>query len=98
MKVGQFHYKQQTGLATLFTAETEEEKAMLNNLRTLIENEEGVLSRKSFSFEDGTMSIDIDKKVVRTKKPSTDNATTTASANTGNKGNKGKQKGTDTTK
>lgn len=91
MKVGQFNYKQHTGLATLFTAETDEEMQMLENLRTLIENDEGVLSRKSFSFDDGTMSIDIDKKV---SKPKRSNAGTNAGA----RGTRNKPKGTDATK
>ena len=62
VKVNQFSYKQQTGLATIFTAETEDELIFLENLRSLIENEEGILSRKSFTFDNGTMSVDIDRK------------------------------------
>lgn len=68
MKVTQFSYKQQTGLATMFTAETEDELIFLENLRSLIENEEGILSRKSFSFDNGSMSIDIDKKQTRPRR------------------------------
>lgn len=85
MKVGQFNYKQQTGLATIFTAESEEEIKMLEKLKTLIEDGEGVLSRKSFSFEDGIMSIDIDKKQTKSG-ASTPTATTPANKGTGNKG------------
>lgn len=70
MKVSQFNYKQHTGLATIFTAETEDELIFLENLRSLIENEEGVLSRKSFSFDNGSMSLDIDKKQSRQRKKS----------------------------
>lgn len=85
MKVGQFNYKQQTGLATIFTAETEEEIKMLEKLKALIEGGEGILSRKSFSFEDGVMSIDIDKK--QTKSEAVTSKTT-------NSNNKGTSKGT----
>lgn len=94
MKVTQFSYKQQTGLATMFTAETEDELIFLENLRSLIENEEGILSRKSFSFDNGSMSIDIDKKQTRSRRSATGqtNHATTASG-------RGRSKSTpDTTK
>lgn len=71
MKVTQFSYKQQTGLATMFIAETEDELIFLENLRSLIENEEGILSRKSFSFDNGSMSIDIDKKQTKSRRSAT---------------------------
>lgn len=94
MKVTQFSYKQQTGLATMFTAETEDELIFLENLRSLIENEEGILSRKSFSFDNGSMSIDIDKKHTRPRK-STNGQTKHATTASG----KSKSKSTpDTTK
>lgn len=95
MKVGQFSYKQQTGLATIFTAETEDEILMLEKLRSLIEDGEGILSRKSFSFEDGEMSIDIDKKTVKQTNPLSVRATIVTGAK--GKGTRSKDK-TDPTK
>lgn len=83
MKVTQFSYKQQTGLATMFTAETEDELIFLENLRSLIENEEGILSRKSFSFDNGSMSIDIDKKQTRSKRSATGQTTHATTARGG---------------
>ncbi|MGV2685430.1 hypothetical protein GNF82_13660 [Clostridium perfringens] len=87
MKINQFSYKQQTGLATIFTPENEEEAAFIEKLQALIEKEEGVLSRKSFTFEEnGVMSIDIDKKVTKKAK-----ATKAAAATRVSKSNEGKK-------
>lgn len=63
MKVNQFTYRQNTGVATMFKAESDEEAAILEVLRILIDEEDGALSRKCFTFdmETGTMSMDIEK-------------------------------------
>lgn len=58
MKVQQFKYRKNTGIASIFTAETPEEEQVLSVLKELIEGEQGVISRQSFTFEDNTMTID----------------------------------------
>lgn len=63
MKVSQFKYRQHTGVATVFKAENEEETAIIQVLKELIEDEKGALSRKCFTFDLDTdsMSIDMEK-------------------------------------
>lgn len=63
MQINQFKYRQGTGVATIFTAETEAEQDILETLQSLIEGEKGALSRKCFTFDEETnsMSIDMEK-------------------------------------
>ncbi len=61
MRVQQFKFRKNTGVATAFIAETEDEQAILDVLKDLIEDGNGILSRNSFSFEDNTMGIDMNR-------------------------------------
>lgn len=84
MKLAQFKYRQNTGVATVFTAETEEEMNMLEVLRELIEDEKGALSRKCFTFdqESDSMSIDMEKYTATSRRYKTKKAEDAAAAET----------------
>ena len=85
MRVQQFKFRKNTGVATAFTAETEEEQAILDVLKDLIEDGNGILSRNSFSFEDNTMGIDMNRAK---PKPKTSTPTATAVKSTKGKSDK----------
>lgn len=61
MEVTQISLKQHTSNVTIFKATSEEEIKALEVLADLIQNEGGVLSRKSFTFDEGVMTVEIDK-------------------------------------
>lgn len=69
MRVQQFKFRKNTGVATAFIAETEDEQAILDVLKDLIEDGNGILSRNSFSFEDNTMGIDMNRAKPKTSTP-----------------------------
>ena len=62
MKATQFDYHNHMGVCTVLNAETDGEKLLIKQLEELIKGNEGIFSRKCFSFEDGELILEINRK------------------------------------